>query len=399
MHNKKQKVRSLYQPAFTIVELLIVIVIIAILAAITIIAFSGIQQRAAATVVKSDLASAARQLGLEHAENGVYPGDDGVTTDAASLNKSMNTTYQYTRTGATYCLTATSTHSGVPAFMISSDDTTPREGICPGHTGPSNGGNSNEIVTNSPIQDVTSAKCAALPVYTGSNDDAIRTVTDNRGGAERSYRIAKLADGKCWMLDNLKLGSTSGTVTLTASDSDVASNFILPQVTTSSSASSDSPRAYGPVPSDTGGGATNYGYLYNWSAATAGESQASMPIGSGDASHSICAKGWRLPSGGNTGDFALLNAKLNNPAVTSPSTASGSGFYQNWLYNGAFQGTLSGYRSGASFGHQGASGYYWSRTAFATHAGNAHHVFFNGSSVSPAHAGARNLGQAIRCVL
>lgn len=392
------KTVSSYRSAFTIVELLIVIVIIAILAAITIVAFTGIQQRAATTVVKSDLASAARQLGIEYAETGIYPGDDGVTTSANSLNKSTGTVYQYTRTGNAYCLTATSTHNGVPAFMISSDDTTPREGVCPGHTGPSSGG-SNDIAANSPIQDVTSAKCAALPTYTGGNEDAVRTVTDNRGGVARSYRIAKLADNKCWMIDNLKLGSTSGSITLTPSDSNVASNFILPQVTTSGSASSDSPRAYGPLPGDTGSGATNYGYLYNWSAATAGESQATMPIGSGNANYSICASGWRLPNGGDAGEFAFLNAKLNNPAATAPSTASGSGYYQNWLNSGAFKGVLSGYRSGASFGHQGASGYYWSRTAFATHAGNAHHNFFNGSSVSPGHAGTRNLGQAVRCVL
>ena len=39
---------------FTIVELLIVIVIIGILAAITIVAYNGIQQRAQAATVQSD---------------------------------------------------------------------------------------------------------------------------------------------------------------------------------------------------------------------------------------------------------------------------------------------------------------------------------------------------------
>ena len=47
---------------FTIVELLIVIVIIGILAAITIVAFNGVQGRANDSAIKSDLASIAKQI-------------------------------------------------------------------------------------------------------------------------------------------------------------------------------------------------------------------------------------------------------------------------------------------------------------------------------------------------
>ena len=47
---------------FTIVELLIVIVVIAILAAITIVAYNGIQNRANDTVVKSDLATLTKKF-------------------------------------------------------------------------------------------------------------------------------------------------------------------------------------------------------------------------------------------------------------------------------------------------------------------------------------------------
>ena len=203
------------QAGFTIVELLVVIVVIAILAAITITTYRGIQVRAGSTTLKSDLAGAAKQLEIEKVEEDHYPGANGVKTDGGTLHKSTRTTFQYTKTGDSYCLTATSSQNGVPAFMITSDNRSPREGVCPGHTGASTGGNT-DIAANSPIQDVTPAQCSALPVYTGSNNDAIRTVTDNRGGSAQSYRIAKLADGKCWTLDNLKLGSTSGSITLTS---------------------------------------------------------------------------------------------------------------------------------------------------------------------------------------
>ena len=47
---------------FTIVELLIVIVVIAILAAISIVAYTGIQNRANDTAIKNDLANIAKKL-------------------------------------------------------------------------------------------------------------------------------------------------------------------------------------------------------------------------------------------------------------------------------------------------------------------------------------------------
>jgi len=134
--------KSTTRAGFTIVELLIVIVVIAILAAIAIVAYTGIQVRAGSAVLKSDLAHAARQLGLAYASEELFPGEDGATTDGDSLSKSEGTSFQYTRSnnGAAYCLTATSNRNGVPAFMITHDNTTPREGTCPGHSGPIVGG-------------------------------------------------------------------------------------------------------------------------------------------------------------------------------------------------------------------------------------------------------------------
>lgn len=62
------------QTGFTIVELLIVIVVIAILAAITIVSFSGIRQRADDASVKTNVAQATKQLKLFAVMNaGEYP--------------------------------------------------------------------------------------------------------------------------------------------------------------------------------------------------------------------------------------------------------------------------------------------------------------------------------------
>ncbi len=58
---------------FTIVELLIVIVVIAILAAITIVAYNGIQNRTNDSAVASDISSAKMKLEVAKVDLGHYP--------------------------------------------------------------------------------------------------------------------------------------------------------------------------------------------------------------------------------------------------------------------------------------------------------------------------------------
>ena len=66
---------------FTIVELLIVIVVIAILAAITIVAYNGIQQRARNSARVSSMQSYVKLLSMYATQNGTYPS----FTDGACL--------------------------------------------------------------------------------------------------------------------------------------------------------------------------------------------------------------------------------------------------------------------------------------------------------------------------
>ena len=61
------------QKGFTIIELLIVIVVIGILAALVLNAFGNIQERARDTERKSDINSIHTQLELYYADNGDYP--------------------------------------------------------------------------------------------------------------------------------------------------------------------------------------------------------------------------------------------------------------------------------------------------------------------------------------
>ncbi len=199
-----------------------------------------------------------------------------------------------------------------------------------------------EPVAPTTMQTMTKDYCTNhMTIYDGTNPSAILTLQDNRGATPadyRTYEVAKLADNNCWMLENLKLGSTTGTLTLTSADTDIASDFVLPQVVTTGTPSYDDPGVYGPVPGDTGSGATNYGYLYNWPAATAGESRTSMPAGSGDAPYSICAAGWKLPTGDVWGEFAELDMAFGGTG----SYASFGPSLNSWRYNGPFKGQLAG---------------------------------------------------------
>ncbi len=358
-------------------------VVIAILAAITIVAYNGITNQAKEAALKSDLKTAATQLGITKTDTGSYPTDD------SALKKSNGTNFQYAanNTNSTFCLTATNPQLSGKAFYITQDGSI-QTGTCPGDV---------TTIAGS-MQSFTLANCTALTTFTGANTTAIIGLTDSRGGTTRTYQVAKLADNKCWMLTNLKLGSTTATTTLTSSDSNVASNFILPQVIpgTSADAQYDSARAFGPVPGDTSAGETNYGYLYNWSAATAGETRTSKPAGSGDASYSICPAGWRLPSGGMTAgasDFSRLDQAFGGSGVGHTGST-------NWQYAGPFKGVFSGYWWDGSFSDQSGGGYLWSRSAHTSFADYAFYAYFDSGYVYPGNVGYFRFGGfGVRCLL
>ena len=72
------------QKGFTIVELLIVVVVIAILAAITIVSYNGIQTRAVASKNSSIASQVAKKIGLWNAALGYYPSYEQLLTNSVS---------------------------------------------------------------------------------------------------------------------------------------------------------------------------------------------------------------------------------------------------------------------------------------------------------------------------
>jgi len=122
--------RGQKQSGFTIVELLIVIVVIGILAAITIVAFNGVQNKAADTVVQSDLNALIKKAGIFYVENSRhYTGSNeiqGFTATksgyATSPTTAFNMTSCFVTSGAIFGAVALS-KSGKIFYASTTDNT------------------------------------------------------------------------------------------------------------------------------------------------------------------------------------------------------------------------------------------------------------------------------------
>lgn len=127
MTNKK------YSSAFTIVELVVIIVVIGILAGVTIIGYGSWRNQVASTEVKNDLSSAAATM-----ENARNFGEDGYPTDIPStFTASPNALITYESGDATsFCIDGRSTVStSIYYFVDSSNGKEVLNGTCAGGEG------------------------------------------------------------------------------------------------------------------------------------------------------------------------------------------------------------------------------------------------------------------------
>ena len=249
------------------------------------------------------------------------------------------------------------------------------------------------------IQSITSSTCTttAKPVY-DSRDNEV-------------YWIQKLADGKCWMLDNLRLGSTS-TIALTTSNTNSSGNYTLPAsgttcftTTANCDSSGDSTHtgytvaaintaSKNSIPSKSGNltvygpGTGKIGVYYNYCAAVAGDPNlcvATVPSGTNaSADRDICPKGWRMPTGNTSGEY---NALYTNSAIGSDASK----------YRIALSTPMSGYFYNGSTIYQGSDGNFWSSTRSSKT--GMYYLYLTSSNVGPTSFSNRNYGNSVRCIL
>lgn len=164
------------QKGFTIVELLIVVVVIAILAAITIVAYNGIQNRAKESAAQSAASQAGKKIASTAVLNAeLYPtvAELPATTGYTS-STNYSTPYQYTVSSdqKTFCMTVTTNKI---SYNVSNTKLTPTKGACPGHGAD---GTITNLVPN-PSLEASGASWSMHNGFTSSGSDGGRI---NSGG-------------------------------------------------------------------------------------------------------------------------------------------------------------------------------------------------------------------------
>ena len=286
--------------------------------------------------------------------------------------------------------------------------------------------------------------------WTGCNDLASGDITALKDTRDNQvYAVAKLADGKCWMIENLRLGTTGSndstkaqgfggvftgladpetanfannttsntlsgstyygvtgsgaaniidTTTHTVSSTDY-SGYAFPRFNNNNTAS----RASSP----TGGNASiyEYGNYYTWAAAKANTDHFANATTSNAQSTSICPSSWRLPTGTGSGDFGVLSNSLGGyqnasgvaQTMTSSTTPTGKtmsatlrSFPQNFVY--------AGWIENASISSRNTSTRYWTSTA--NNNSNAYLMIITATSINPGNTTiGKFIGASVRCVI
>ncbi len=255
---------------------------------------------------------------------------------------------------------------------------------------------------------------------------AMKSLQDTRNNTY--YRVKKMADGNCWMVDNLALDLTQsytgkpswGTAPVTVSGSTGSVNNVPQQILNNNTANQ------GQIPNN---GSAKASYLYNWCAALADTSSACAASVAAAANNTvisgatvttgtttnqaevtgICPAPFRLPKGGpqatssdkatTANEFAKLDIEMGGTGANRTSANT----YSTWMGTAAAEtnwlGVFSGYYL-SGFSNQGSRGRWWSSTAYdATY---AYDLGLNSSNtyVYPASIdGYKYVGRAVRCVL
>lgn len=210
---------------FTIVELLVVIVVIAILAAISIVAYNGIKTSSIDTTLKSDAEGVAKLLANDSTVNGTYPLTGTAANSGKGLPKSGVNTYVYTPnlgvTPQTYTLTYSNTGSANSYAVTSTNNVPTLVSVSPPVITAVNWNNiceSDDIVSgNLTISGATTVKLQTLPwnSATGTFTDQTTTIggPPGYGGYTNTFQSSFSSGQSGYIVGRITASNSGGSVT------------------------------------------------------------------------------------------------------------------------------------------------------------------------------------------
>ena len=271
----------------------------------------------------------------------------------------------------------------------------------------------------------TGGSLTTAPTDGTANLTSVTALTDERDN--QTYAIARLADNKCWMIENLRLENTATTgATNTAlaqgynpsftglaspeesaknfSDSTTANSLYSIDGSTENTISGDyqgyrfprynnfNTQQRAENTSNTNAYTYSYGNYYTWAAAIADTTH--YVHYDGDHTTSICPTSWRLPQGDTTtSGFGKLDVDMGGTGHSQSTRESSNRWRKypnNFLYSGRIMPWVGNER--------GRMGFYWSSIAYSSE--GSFFLILDRSSVDPGNNSfTKSSGLSIRCTV
>ena len=283
--------------------------------------------------------------------------------------------------------------------------------------------------TISAMQEMTSSVCASADTPTTTTYPVPeKYLTDLRGGGGHitgsvstgytyqaaqtgKYRIRKLADGNCWMTENMDL-AMSTTTTYHSYDTNVAADWTpsTNTITAATGTATTNTRTVDMTYRGVGSQGTttavtlastyagqsiaaetqHIGTYYDWAAAIANNTDYTTADTS--VSTSICPKGWTLPNGGDSSTSKSFAYLTNKYGLTN--SQAGSEGLRSYPLSFVFSGYY--YWGDGKLYRQGARGDWWSSTVNSET--NSRDLGVNSTELYPQSNNDKLGGFGVRCV-
>ena len=274
--------------------------------------------------------------------------------------------------------------------------------------------------------------------WSGCSSMSIGSVTALRDTRDNNvYAVAKLADSKCWMMENLRLDDSA---TLSSSntnnpslpltnvyDTGVTSNHLSPNSSIAYNATT-APEGWCNTGSlvcddqsrirtdnttlfvnntasnyDPAGDVYSYGNYYNWYSATAGNGVHSIQTENTNVGGDICPKGWHLPTNGDTSNIpnsesAQLHITLGGNGDKSDSDTNPTGIVMSNTYRSYPINTVLSGIGTLPIRSRNSWGEYWSPTAYS----NVYNAYISDIGISEVNVAnvitGKYSGRTVRCI-